>query len=608
MHGWAQRQTPLLMRTTSLTSRCSLIGLFCGWLLGWSLNGFGATAELNPSLISLLSTGRVVFVGDSITYGGGYVEALETAFRIRYPESRCDWINVGLPSETLSGLSEPGHAGGQFPRPDLHERLSRLLEKLHPQLLVVCYGMNDGIYHPFSEERFARFRSGMELLREKASKAGAAVLHLTPPVFDPLPIKEQTLGEGLAEYRRPYVGYNGVLDRYSEWLVSMQSQGWNVVDIHRPMNEALAAKRVQDPRFAFAGDGVHLNGEGHWIVAREVLRALGWSAAAESRSIEDLVGSHSRWEALASTVKQRQGALKDAWLTEIGHLRPGMGKGMPLAQAIASAQDLGNRAKALAAPFPGKLSEWNSYPRYDFEVSGRPVLVVAPKESASGRPWVWHGEFFGHKPDPDKALLARGFHVVYMTVPNMLGSPEAVELWNAFYRELTAKYHFSPKAALVGLSRGGLYCYNWAAANPDKVACIYGDAPVCDLKSWPGGKGKGQGRNTDWKLALERYPVRDEAEAMAYKKNPIDNLEPLARNKVPLLHVYGDADDIVPWDENTGVLAERYRDLGGSITLIAKKGVGHHPHGLEDSTPIIDFLYQHATAAAAAASAAGTGH
>jgi pimeloyl-ACP methyl ester carboxylesterase len=183
-----------------------------------------------------------------------------------------------------------------------------------------------------------------------------------------------------------------------------------------------------------------------------------------------------------------------------------------------------------------------------------------------------------------------------MSVPDMLGCPAAVTHWNTFYRELTEKHGFAKKAALVGLSRGGLYVYNWAAANPDCVACIYADAAVCDFKSWPGGKGKGKGSPRDWKLVLERYGFASEAEALACRKNPVDNLQPLARAKVPLLHVYGDADDVVPWDENTGVVAERYRKLGGDITLIAKPGVAHHPHGLEDSTPIIEFIAKHAAA------------
>ncbi len=250
-------------------------------------------------------------------------------------------------------------------------------------------------------------------------------------------------------------------------------------------------------------------------------------------------------------------------------------------------------AEEQTAAFPGMQTEWNGFSRFDFEIDGKPVMVIAPKEPALGKPWVWHGEFFGHKPVPDIALLKQGFHVVYMSVPNMLGSPQAVEHWNATYAELTSKYHLSPKVALVGLSRGGLYCYNWAIANPDQVACIYGDAPVCDFKSWPGGKGTGKSSPRDWDLVLKLWGFKDDAEAVAYNGNPVDNLEPLAKAKVPLLHVFGDADDVVPWEENTGLIADRYKALGGEIKLIRKTGVGHHPHGLEDSTPIIEFIKQH---------------
>ena len=245
--------------------------------------------------------------------------------------------------------------------------------------------------------------------------------------------------------------------------------------------------------------------------------------------------------------------------------------------------------------FPGEPKDWQGFSRFDFEVDGKPALVVVPKEPAPGRPWVWHGEFFGHKPAPDIALLKRGFHIAYLRVPNLLGAPKAVAHWNVFYQELTEKYGLAQKPALVGLSRGGLYCYNWAAANPQKVACIYGDAPVCDFKSWPGGHGTGKGSPRDWKLVLQEYGFKDDAEAIAYDKNPVDNLAPLAAANVPLLHVYGDADDVVPWNENTGLLADRYRELGGSITLIAKPGIGHHPHGLDDPSPIVEFITQHAS-------------
>src|SRR6185295_1901374 len=111
------------------------------------------------------------------------------------------------------------------------------------------------------------------------------------------------------------------------------------------------------------------------------------------------------------------------------------------------------------------------------------------------------------------------------------GAPAAVAHWNAFYSELTGKYGFAKKAALVGLSRGGLYGYNWAAANPDKVACIYGDARGGDFKSWPGAFGKRKRSDRDWKLVLDLYGFKNDDEAKAYTKNPVDNLAPLAAAK-----------------------------------------------------------------------------
>jgi len=314
-----------------------------------------------------------------------------------------------------------------------------------------------------------------------------------------------------------------------------------------------------------------------------------------------MLTTHPNGEQLLKLIQQKQRLLKDAWLTDTGHRRPGMSKGLPLAAAQTKAAELQSEIQRLdrardgdAAPFPGKKSMWNGFYRYDFTVSGKPVLVVAPKSIAPGKPWAWHGEFFGHKPNPDLALLGRGFHIVYMSVPDMLGAPEAVAHWNALYAELTEKHGFAGKVALVGLSRGGLYCYNWAAANPDKVACIYADAPVCDFKSWPGAFGKGKRSDRDWQLVLEHYGFKSDAEAKAYTKNPVDNLAPLAAANVPLLHVFGDADEVVPWEENTRIVAERYKQLGGNIVLIRKPGVRHHPHGLDDSTPIVDFIWAHA--------------
>ena len=253
-------------------------------------------------------------------------------------------------------------------------------------------------------------------------------------------------------------------------------------------------------------------------------------------------------------------------------------------------------AAAMAADeplFPGKKSAWNGYDRYDLVIDGRACLVVVPKQAAPGRPWIWRARFFGHEPQTDLALLARGFHLAYMDVVELFGNRQSVAHWNAFYQYLTQKHGLAKRAALEGMSRGGLYVYNWAIANPEKVACIYADNPVCDFKSWPGGKGKGKGSPADWQRCLKAYGLT-EAEAMTFRGNPIDNLGPLAKARVPLLHVCGDADDLVPMEENTSILADRYRKLGGPITLIVKPGVGHHPHSLKDPAPIVEFILRHA--------------
>src|SRR4051812_21443098 len=113
---------------------------------------------------------RVVFLGDSNTQAGGYVAFTTYYLEKLYPKKDFDVIGLGLASETLSGLSEDGHAGGKFPRPCLFERLERLLEKAKPEIVFACYGMNDGIYLPLDKERVAAFRKGVTRLIEQCRR------------------------------------------------------------------------------------------------------------------------------------------------------------------------------------------------------------------------------------------------------------------------------------------------------------------------------------------------------------------------------------------------------------------------------------------------------
>jgi pimeloyl-ACP methyl ester carboxylesterase len=244
---------------------------------------------------------------------------------------------------------------------------------------------------------------------------------------------------------------------------------------------------------------------------------------------------------------------------------------------------------------------FGGFEQYEFKLDGHRCIIVKPATAARGKPWIWRARFFGHQPQADIALLKKGFHIAYIEVGGLFGNPAAVERWNLFYGYLTREHGLSSKVALEGMSRGGLIIYNWAGANPEKVSCIYGDAPVCDFRSWPGDlyrrkENKGEplrrAQRGAWAACLKAYGLSEE-QVKTYKGNPVDNLEPLAKAGIPLLHVCGGADKIVPVAENTAVLEKRYKALGGSIKVILKKGVGHHPHSLKDPEPIVSFVLKH---------------
>jgi pimeloyl-ACP methyl ester carboxylesterase len=239
--------------------------------------------------------------------------------------------------------------------------------------------------------------------------------------------------------------------------------------------------------------------------------------------------------------------------------------------------------------------DYHGYSMTNLVVDGCSAHLVQPKTPLPGNPWVWRTMFWDAFPTADLALLNAGFHLAFLDVGNTFGCPDAMKHFDVFHRAMTAQFRLSRKPALEGLSRGGLYAYRWAYVNTDKVGCIYGDAPVCDMKSWPGGKGKGAGSPADWQKAIEAYHFAAEQQMMDFKGNPIDILAPIAAAHIPILHVCGGADKTVPEDENTDILRTRYMALGGEFALIVKEGCDHHPHGLTNPKPVVDFILANCT-------------
>ncbi|MEY4688549.1 MAG: hypothetical protein RIR76_2572 [Verrucomicrobiota bacterium] len=256
--------------------------------------------------------------------------------------------------------------------------------------------------------------------------------------------------------------------------------------------------------------------------------------------------------------------------------------------AVAALVFAGDRARAAeVSPAPAR-SEWNGFTRLDFTVAGRPCLLVLPAQPAPGRPWIWRTEFFGHQPQADQALLALGWHVAYMDAKNLYGAPKAMAWFGQFYAHLVVQFELSSRVVLEGFSRGGLYAINFALAHPRRVAALYLDAPVLDIRSWPGRNPQSK----EWAQCLEAYGLNEES--LAKFRGPLERLRTLAAAGVPILSVCGEADRVVPFAENTAVLEKRYRELGGAIEVILKPGVDHHPHSLADPAPIVDFIVKRA--------------
>lgn len=287
--------------------------------LFWSLLIIGGISSscFSQSYPVPTDTKQIVFLGNSITYQGTFVSYIDAYLTLRYPGKKLEIINLGLPSETVSGLSEPNHADGKFPRPDLRERLQRVLAQLNPDLVIANYGMNDGIYLPFDEERFDAFKRGMNWMHQAIENSGAKIIHITPPVYD----------------ERKGAAYANLLDLYSDWLISRRyTADWQVIDLHFPMKKQLEDQREIDPQFAFAKDGVHPDDLGHFLMAKTILLGLG-EQVTDVKTIEELLAPFPNGRQVLALIEKRQEILKLTWLSQTGHQRPGIPQGLSMEEA-----------------------------------------------------------------------------------------------------------------------------------------------------------------------------------------------------------------------------------------------------------------------------------
>ncbi|MEM8953031.1 MAG: SGNH/GDSL hydrolase family protein [Verrucomicrobiota bacterium] len=282
---------------------------------------------------------RILFLGDSITQNGTYIAYIDTYLYTHFPHDTFNIVNLGLGSETASGDSEPDHP---FPRPCIDTRLDKILAEVKPDVVFACYGMNDGIYYPLGEERFKNYRKGIHNLVKKCRAAGAKVVLLTPPPFDAASktLKGATLLPDGAEkysYKEPYRDYNDVLAKYSDFVLKQNVA--HTIDLRQPLMEYINQNRKTDPDFT-SGDGIHPNPDGHYIIAKTILKNLNSPGLDKLPDYSQLPPSHPLIPVL-QTITDRRRAHSAAWREHIGHSKPKKTKtpSLPKAKETANQQD-----------------------------------------------------------------------------------------------------------------------------------------------------------------------------------------------------------------------------------------------------------------------------
>ncbi len=226
-----------------------------------------------------------------------------------------------------------------------------------------------------------------------------------------------------------------------------------------------------------------------------------------------------------------------------------------------------------------------------FKLDGHDAFIIAPPNAKPNTPWVFYAPTLKNLPGQAEVWMIKRFHKAGVAIAGIdagesYGSTKGCDLFSRFYNYLVGKRGFAKRPVLLARSRGGLMLYNWAADNTQRVGGIAGIYPVCNLESYP-------------KLdrACGAYEMTaDQLKSQLTQFNPIDRLQKLAKARVPIHHIHGDSDKVVPLEENSAIVAERYKKLGGSMSLEVVKGQGHNMwNGWFHSEKLTSFVIANAT-------------
>lgn len=230
---------------------------------------------------------------------------------------------------------------------------------------------------------------------------------------------------------------------------------------------------------------------------------------------------------------------------------------------------------------------WNGYETEEFEFEGQNAIVVFAKDNVRTDKWLFKTEYFDAFPDFQIEMLSQGYNLAHVDNATRWCLDSDTERQAAFARYLHTEYGFFEKCVPIGMSCGGMQAIFLAAKHPELVSAIYLDAPVVNFLSCPAGFG-----SADDSMFEEFYKNRgiNKMEILSFRHHPLDYLDTLAATGIPVILICSDSDTVVPYTENGKLVFDCYTNHGCTIEQIIKPGCDHHPHSLQDNTPIVDFV------------------
>lgn len=236
---------------------------------------------------------------------------------------------------------------------------------------------------------------------------------------------------------------------------------------------------------------------------------------------------------------------------------------------------------------------WNGFDCLEFTFEDKNAFLVFPREGTANGYLAMKMVYWGAFPQTEIALLEQGFHLCYVDHNNRWGTDPDLDIKARFFRFLREKYGLKEQFVPVGMSCGGMFAIKFSAKYPELVRCIYLDAPVVNFMSCPCGFGVGKPLAENNDEILQALGLDSISQLLAYREMPLDKLPQLVQHRIPLILVAGDSDQVVPYCENGVFVEQAYRQAGIELEVHIKPGCDHHPHGLEDITPVVDFILKH---------------